>query len=194
MASKYYSQTQEELVSRLLFLYGNATPAQRDAGENWYPKAAAFAGQLAAQYDIPMAVAAGVVAVVSPQTSWKDNKAVALSLVAAHAGGERMPTGLVGYPANRAKAWRMLDGEGVCAVLNGPKVVPFWHNILGKWDVVTVDIHACRAAYGHKFAHAPTGPQRDYVAMAYENAAHVVRVAPAVFQAVVWCVVRGSAE
>lgn len=194
MASKYYAQSQEELVSRLLFLYGNATPQQRDEGENWYPKAAAFAAQLAAQYGIPREVAAGVVAVVSPQMKWRDNKSVALALVAAHAGGEGLPHGLAGYPTNHAKAWRMLTTGDVWANINGPKVVPFLRNILGDWDEVTCDIHACRAAYGHKFSNAPTGPQRDYVAQAYTTAARLVRVYPAVFQAVVWCVVRGSAE
>ena len=102
----------------------------------------------------------------------------------------RMPNGkgLPGYPANHLKAWRILEGD--LEALRGPKVIPFYRNIIGDPDNVTVDVWACRAYDGTDVP----GSLRKHraIADAYRRAAKRAGVCPRDFQAVIWTVVRES--
>jgi hypothetical protein len=108
-----------------------------------------------------------------------------------------------GYPANKAKALRILLGMPPLEVLSGPKVLAFFHNTMqpdnGEW--VTVDGHMVGVWRGHRHllrgvrgADRPDGmtgaeiSKAEYAAAAedFRTAAGEVGLSAPRFQAVLW--------
>ncbi len=85
--------------------------------------------------------AAGIIAVLSPMTSWPQNVRLARGVY-----GGIVPKCL---PRNSAKAMALYNGANPKDVVSGPKVTSFFTNILGGDDaIVTIDRHAIDIAAG----------------------------------------------
>lgn len=134
-------------AAHILAAYRSATPAQRKAGERWYPDAHAEAVRLDPANP---GRAAGVIAALSPQTPWDRNLELAGKLYAD--GG--LKRGTLGQSIDRAN--RIFHGEDPLAVLHGPKTRAFYTLINDPADpfTVVIDRHAVDAAIGEPLSTA----------------------------------------
>jgi hypothetical protein len=187
----------------VLRIYRAATADELAAGREWYARAQ----RLAAELDEDVDRAAGVIAVLSPQTSWPLNVRLArraYELRDAGASVEEIVAGLRGCThANGRKAAMILWGADPDAVVSGPKVRAFWHTIARPGDArsVVVDRHAYDVAVGRVTDDTTRGRALGrvggYAAVAdtYLRAAKILRrqgqdVTAADVQAVTWTVWR----
>lgn len=193
----------EAIAKRLTRLYGRTTESERAAGIAWYNRANDTMAELAAEFNVDIATAARVVAVLSPNNRWASNIAGARTAMAFHAEGwpAESAFGRCGtYNVNISKAWRILDGDP--AALSGPKVTAFAANLMGDTDFLTLDSWAVRAAMGwtreanFRDGSGPAQPGRNraVIERGYRLAAMRCGVPVAHFQAVIWVHVRGAAE
>jgi hypothetical protein len=168
------------------------------AGKSWYREASIFAEDVANVAGVSKEIAVGIIAALSPQCSWPNNKQSAINLLYT---GEA--TGYTGYKVNIAKARRIIAGENIDTVLGkgsryGAKVRAFYDNILNPStsEHVTIDTHAIRAAYD--IADVPRDLIRAVfesklnveVQDAYKKVAKEFNLVPCQFQAIVWLVVK----
>jgi hypothetical protein len=145
---------------------------------------------------------AGVVAALSPQTPLRANVANALAVMRAAAldpGHELSHCPAVQTLSQRAKAWMIATGEMTpLEALTGPKETAFYLNIIGVWEPVTVDRWAARAAFPDQFPiQENTAVSERWFRLcteAYQRAAHLLGMAPATLQAIIWTLARGRAD
>lgn len=178
------------MKDRILSMYHQATPEQVEHGLSWYADAHAWAESKARQYGLDIRKVAGVTAALSPMQSWAGNKTNTDKVLHAWYNGLGKPS--AGLPANVSKAWAIVrDIAPPLDILSGEKVRAFYLNILGRYDMVTVDRWAWRAARKDKWT--PSGltlNQYRALQQAYVDAADELDLQPAILQAIVWLVVR----
>lgn len=180
-------------VDNILPVYRAARPEHIAAGLAWYADARTFALSIA---NGDLLKGAGVIAALSPQTSWTQNMTLASrAFVDGFASGQ---TG-----ANVTKANRVLNGEDEHEVLgfwgnrrSGNKVRNFFRNIVDPTGPeVTIDRHAFDIAVGEETDNVTRRQldrkgQYDAFADVYRQAAKHVGIAPAQLQAITWIVWR----
>lgn len=178
------------LVCKLVGHYCDATPTEIQNGREWYADAQEFAAALAAASPYSTEQCAYVIAALSPNVAWGENKASATAAVDGHRVGidPRKWRG-AGYGANKVKAARILDGD--LDALQGPKVTMFARGIVGDPDACTVDIWMQRAV-GMDTGSAPTKTEHAAIRAAIEHAAQVTGETVREFQAIVWTKVRNE--
>lgn len=181
-------------VDNILPVYRAARPEQLAAGLQWYADAHTFALAIA---NGDIVKGAGVIAALSPQTSWSLNMTCA-----ARAFVEGFATGNTG--ANNDKATRILNGEHPEDVLgwnnpkakSGHKVRNFYRNIVNPTGPeCTIDRHAFNIAVGFVASQSERGQlgrvgNYDLFADTYREAAKLLGIPVAVLQAVTWLVWR----
>jgi hypothetical protein len=158
--------------------------------------------RLADEHGVSHDVAAGVVAALSPNTTWASNQGDARALLQAHERGraydnetaEYAALTVSTYGANKLKAWSIVDERSAAGILSGPKVTAFHANLLGRSDVVTLDSHAFNAwkgyrATGSKLPRIRVTEERQARAD-YLRAARVKGETACAFQAILWVVWR----
>ena len=131
-------------VENILKKYNEAGPEMVKGGHEWYNKAQEAAEKIGGGN---VHKGAGIIAALSPMTSWERNISDAKELT---------KTGNVKgalVPANVEKARRIHEGEEPEKVLGGNKVKSFFHNISDPSNPhhVTVDRHAHDIAVGKPF-------------------------------------------
>lgn len=112
-------------IDRILEWRTCASQQDVEEGTEWYPLARACAAQMSARYAIPLDVAAGVIAVLSPRMEWSANLQAADDILRAFSRGDDEPE--IGedspdvegekrtsaYGTNIRKAWNIArTGEG----------------------------------------------------------------------------------
>lgn len=162
-----------------------ATPAEHAAGRDWY----ADAQRTAARIGPDIVTGAGVLAALSPQTSWPRNIELA-----ERAFREDGATGQTSD--NVSKANRILYGHASpLDVLGGNKVRAFYRAILDPSDPdpVVIDRHAFDVAIGMVTDNATRGILSrvgvyELYAAAYREAAHIAGdgLIPSQVQAITW--------
>ena len=180
-----------------------ATAGEQAEGQTWYRRANTAAVRLADQYEVPIPVAAGVIAALSPRNKWKRNLIDAENLIAVYkaAGAEAAEDVKVcTFGRNKAKAIEILQlnepvrEEQVLGILSGPKLQEFYGCIIGVHDEVCIDGHAYSIWAGDRItlANVPNiGKKlREKIKVAYCRAAQEVDVTPAQMQAITWCAWR----
>lgn len=171
----------QPLTRNITRVYRAATADQLVTGRTWYDEARALALDLT-PHDIE--VGAGVIAALSPLTSWTQN--VRMATLAFH---DR--PALRGLGNSLRSADRIIAGEHPLTVLAGPKVNAFYRNILGDPDAVTVDRHAVDIALGRPLTEDDRTPYLTRASVRrigdlYRRAADRVDDTPAHVQAVTW--------
>jgi hypothetical protein len=175
--------------------YASATAEERQQGLVWYSNAYWFAHVLADRYGVGVDIAAGVIAAISPNTHWAQNKRDAEKLIAAWKRSPRAAARarLATYGANKRKAIRMLNHgrpELEFSSNSGPKTWNFWRNLLGDGTSVTVDRHAYSIATGTRYSpdSMPSLTAKRYreTAEAYRAVARELGLEPMQLQAVTW--------
>lgn len=171
-------------VNHILGAYMRSSTSDRFDGMAWYSNARVLAETLSPNN---VSRGAGVIAALSPMTSWPLNVKRAT---------EVFDTGTTkGLSKNVAKAERIFQGEDALDVLSGDKVRAFYLNIMGDHsvDAVTIDRHAIDVACGIVQSDADRAKairgKAGYrtVANMYVEAASIIGdLSPAQLQAIVW--------
>jgi hypothetical protein len=137
-------------VENIIGKYKEAPEEMLKGGHEWYSKAHDEANRVGGG---DPRKGAGIIAALSPLSSWDKNVSQAHELV---------KTGNVAsvlLPANVEKARRIHQGEDPEKVLGGNKVTSFYHNIHDPSNPlpVTIDRHAYDIAVGNPFVGAGGG-------------------------------------
>lgn len=181
--------TTEAVVKRILRVFNKATAADMAAGVVWYQSAQELVEYLAAcsKYTVPQIAAA--MAHLSPRLRWKQNVDSITMLVLTG----KLPAYIMAGPGRRArKALESANPEDTFGK-RALKTLNFSRNVSGCEQSVTVDVWAAKVA-GITEQQLKLVGVYNSVAHAYRLAAKRVGLTPAQLQAVVWVVIRGSAE
>lgn len=144
-----------QYVRNINKIYKLATPEEVRDGVVWYAQAQALAKRIALDTDVPLHIAVGVMAALSPNNRWERNVMDAETLIRAYLDGDAIESFKVScYNAMKAKAWRIMDempatDDEVLTILNGQKIKSFFSNIMGH-DTCTIDGHALNIARGKR--------------------------------------------
>ncbi len=183
------------MVRNILNTYYDATQKDVAEGETWYERAYEMCREYGERYGFRPTQVAGVMAVVSPGMVWDENESAPLRVLNLYSRGIRYEAwaGFSTYPANLKKAQEILDGD--FNAISGRKVVPFFGNICGVTDIVTVDRWAIRVALadpklGKDKIVPSTQKVYDAIADAYKDAARLGEREPCDMQAITWCAYR----
>lgn len=154
-----------------------------DAGWRWYTDARALVQGLAVVHQRRDETVAGVIAALSQREQWRRNVRRADAALATGAATS-------GLRGSREKANRILAGEHPRDVLRGPKIRAFYRALLGDDNAVVIDTWMCRALGHHE---KPTPKQYARLAARIRREARARNMPPAIWQATVWCAIRGAA-
>lgn len=181
--------TRERYTQNILTVWDAATEEQRAAGRTWYPTAHQIADMMC---DGDVRMGAGLLAALSPQTSWWMN--VELAADAYESGN---PSRHVGDALGKAaKILAGIDPEDVLPMSR--KTGSFYRCILDPADpeAVCVDRHAHDVAVGEPYGAQDRGLSAKgryaLIAHCYREAAQRLGELPMVVQAVTWVAWRDS--
>jgi hypothetical protein len=188
MKQKFKGQTLtlSKCVKNILNVYAMATHSQTKT--NWYQQANHFARGLAIKYNVPLSVACGVIASLSPLKSWTENKLIAESFLR---NGNGKHTQAFIDKAKQIKASNG-DVETIALILNGNKTISFFINILepNQQNFVTIDRHALSIAIGRNIQeHEGKGityTQYQFFVNAYNVAGTKAGISPVLMQSITW--------
>lgn len=179
---------------RILSSYELATEQNRSDGRQWYWAAQEYALGLSDTSGVDIDATAAVIAALSPQLRWRENKRAAHTLLTTG----RKESGVLTASFDRAN--RVLRAIDPVAELNrtgrAPKIHSFARNILGQTDSVTIDTWMARLVFGDVDRIHLLGRVGMYDAIANEFRRVAVDVdeTPSALQAIVWIQTRGKAE
>lgn len=170
---------------------GMASELQHNQGMTWYQRAHMNATVIAMDAEITVRHAAGIIAALSPMTTWEGNLRDAANLA------RRKRTTFTTYPANVSKAKLIRRGASPESVLGGHKVTSFFRLIYdptNDYDVC-VDRHAVKVCTEHQWIDDRESAQYLRVcyhncAEAYRNVAKALGILPHQAQAISWIVQR----
>jgi hypothetical protein len=151
----------ESNVANILACFDRATAADYADGIDWYARANRAAKRIGRAHGIPLRVVVTVMAALSPNNRWEKNVIDTDRMCAVFAKGRTIRAVRVStYGANKRKAWRVLrefaraggrtPHDTFRDILNGPKTMAFYSNIMGMTDWATIDGHARNIAYGSR--------------------------------------------
>lgn len=176
-------EVRERYVLNILNVWERATADQELQGRSWYRVANGIASMMA---DGDTRMGAGLLAALSPQTSWWLN--VELAADAYQTG---RPARHVGDALSKAN--RILAGEDPAEVLPMQrKTGHFYRSILNPSDpsAICIDRHAHDIAVGRRFGYERRGldarSRYELIADAYRSVALVLGEIPSTVQAVTW--------
>jgi hypothetical protein len=179
--------TRETMVQNVIAVFESATEDQLTAGRNWYPTAHQLADMMT---EGDVRTGAGLLAALSPQTSWWLN--VELATDAYETGN---PTRHVGDALS--KAAKILAGVDPTEVLPmDKKTGHFFRCIVDPTDAdaVCIDRHAHDIAVGEEYGARDRGLSAKgryaLIAHVYREAAQRLGELPLTVQAVTWVVWR----
>jgi hypothetical protein len=184
MKVKFQKKTyrQGDLVNNILKMYNDQSVLH--SGYNWYTEAHKLAETWAKEHKVSTMVMAGVIASLSPNTSWDENKKLVEDFM--HTG----TCGHTGVMIGKAVGCMFATSDKeILSILNGEKIKSFFLNILYPEvrTTVTIDRHAVAVALGR----VPSGKhitvkQYAFFVGAYQRAADVLDLMPHQLQAVTW--------
>lgn len=183
--------TSAHLTRKILSRTMSATTEQVEQGKAWYSNARETVRNLSEMGGLTTTEVAGIIAALSPQTRWSVNVDGAQRVVMAKKNRRRLPSGVTLYEKNAKKAWKIAGGTQPWAVLGGRKVIPFYDNLRGDEDSVTVDTWIWKGA---GLTGTLTDAKMRAIQRAYVVVARRLQVTPAQAQAIDWIVIRGKAN
>ncbi|MCD2462440.1 hypothetical protein MBT42_02575 [Streptomyces sp. MBT42] len=181
--------TREQYVRNIVRTWREATPEQEAQGRVWYTNAHDLADMMT---DGDVRMGAGLLAALSPQTSWPLNVELATN---AYETGQ--PSGHLGDAL--AKAAKILAGADPTEVLPMDRKTGHFYRCIvdpADADAVCIDRHAHDIAVGEEYGARDRGlgakGRYALIAHCYREAAQRLGELPSVVQAVTWVVWRDS--
>lgn len=165
------------------YIVSTATFAQATQAGAWYVEANAVARQLSVTHNLPLEVTASVIAAFSPRTPWVRNVYLATEFL----DGNRV--GALGVSISNAEHSLEVGFDA----LKGQKTNAFARNIAGDMNAVTIDTWMLKAA-GLDSRKGANKTVYNALSEAVRAVARTHGLSPAVTQALIWIIVRGSAE
>jgi hypothetical protein len=170
-----YAEIYSELIK-------DATLGQVEQASKWYMDAERVAAEVARNLDSTLEVGATVVSAFSPRERWTNNVAKAISFSL----GNHVP----GFKNNMLMANNAIM-FGYDA-LKGMKTNAFARAIAGDEQAVVIDVWMLRAVGIEK--KTPSQSQYNDMANAIKSVAFSNGMTPRAMQALIWIMIRGSAE
>jgi hypothetical protein len=172
--------------------YYLAAESDKHDGFEWYKRALNVTARIANTYGLHVMTVAGVIAALSPNNKWERNLVDAenvcrlYSLAGASSAADCK---VCTYKTNLRKAIQILMGEPIEDTLSGPKVIEFYHCIIGQPDVC-IDGHAYSVWFGDRLTmkEVPSiGKKlREEIKADYIGAAEYIGIKPYELQAITW--------
>lgn len=192
-----------EYMVNLENLYRSASSLKNQTlivgGSNWYAEARDFAAKTAVNCGVSFDVVVGVLAAMSPMSSWNVQIKYTEIFIKAILQGADYKTVGYGFPASRECAAKIILSGNVFPHLTGIKRLSFYGNILGDLSTVTLDIWAIRACLNNNVADkkivgkcTKDSKARDEMIAAYHLFAERYNLAPATMQAIIWVLIKES--
>lgn len=163
-------------------LIKQGTFGQVEQASKWYVDAERIAEQVATNLNTTLEVGASVVSAFSPRERWSVNVARAISFS-------------LGKEVHCLKNNIVMANNALTLgfhALKGLKTNSFAKAIAGDEQAVVIDVWMLRAVGIEK--KTPNQTQYNELAMAVKSAAFAVGMTPRSAQALIWIIVRGSAE
>ena len=165
-------------------------------GKQWYWVAHTIAQDMADTYNVPIEVAVGIISSLSPQKSWEHNIELAKEFFETE--GKRVRhTGAISAKARLIyhgyKAYN--DRKGfIERVLNGPKIVSFFNNILNPYDnsYICIDRHHLTCCLGDSKINTCTLKQYEFLRQETLKFAKKQNLLGSEAQAILWVHVKNS--
>ena len=176
--------------------FASASQKEIVEGLNWYNDATREADSIAREFGISRYKAAAVISALSPNNRWKRNVRDSWALVACwYAGKDQSNVRCSTYNANKAKAFRILDGELIAE--SAPKTHSFASTIAGIGKAVTVDkwhVRACLTRRGKSEHVVESVNVANYWRLERITAelAQEAGVEPYQYQAIVWVSIKND--
>lgn len=194
---KYKNQplTKRRVINNIMRYVKESTLLEQSNGMAWYRQANKLCMELALLYDRPVINIAGVVAALSPQTSWELNQVYASRFLEDGVNAKANTT------ANKRKALACLHAtsvEQITEILNGNKTKAFFLNIAFPYrdSIATIDRHAVAICLQRpdKVAALPpvqlTDNQYQFFEECYSDVADQLGIAALEVQAITWVTYR----
>ncbi len=207
MKIKGRQYTEKRIIRNILDFYYLASLQEMVDGRKWYTEANKFANQLAKRFNITVQQSAGIIAALSPQTTWDVNRTFAVKFLLNPAKFTKK------NKAQTDKCKAILDETNEGSIYNllstskagkgyGLKTKRFFLNILHpELSFVTIDRHAwCICIQPvDKVAAMPeqiqlSEKQYEFIERCYIEASKQVNLRPSELQATVWLVYRRERE
>jgi hypothetical protein len=169
---KFNTLTSKQVQTNLRAVYNKIEPSWHAEGLNWYKKAHEFALFYSEQYNISIATASALIAVLSPQKSWYQNLLLTQEFLETKGRIVRH------YKMQADKARAIYNADKVLNVsnistfitytnnvLHGSKTINFFHNILepDNSEYVTIDSHMIQLMTGNKACKTVTAGQYEFL-------------------------------
>lgn len=166
-------------------IYTQCTLEDINNGKTWYESAKSFSIYLSKKYNVPEIKTAGVIAALSPQKAWDQNKILAESFIETNGNSK----GHVGVQLIKAKIVlkQPLLQEEVCNTLGGLKTINFFKNIYNPEckEAVTIDRHHLNVCYAEDLRSC-TDKQYEFLKKNTIIFANKVNMIPSELQATLW--------
>ena len=196
-------------IKNIVAVFDLASAGEVTEGLDWYDRAHRIAERLSSIYNVDIALAAGVIAALSPNNRWERNVVDAENVIRAYIAGtddDVMNVKVCTYGKMKAKAIKILeagnftDAEDIASILNGQKITAFFWCIVGSEDHVCIDGHAYSIWFGDRLTmkEVPnigkrlwSNIERDYLlATDLINKRDKADLTPFQVQAITWCAWR----
>lgn len=186
-----------EYYSNIYACYCQSSTEDIQTGLMWYKKANEIAREIANTFSITLEKVCGVIAALSPGSTWEKNLINTQLIIANFTNGLQLEDmkkiGAYGT-RNMLKAWKILEGYQVNCVLGGLKVNNFYACILIPENPlhVCIDRHAVSIAIGERLGDRYTKylismTKYNIIADGYKEVANSLNILPNQLQAITWC-------
>ena len=146
-----YSQLSEN-ARHIVAKFALATSLEVAQGCAWYSVAYDTAINMAEKYGLSADTCAGVIAALSPNNRWERNIIDAENIIKAWRHGDDddvLAVKCCTYRKMKEKALKILNSaKPIDEILNGPKIVEFYHCITSQDNDVCIDGHAYSVWFG----------------------------------------------
>lgn len=177
--------------------YASANKTETVNGLNWYNDATKEADAISREFGISRYTAATVISCLSPRNKWLRNVRDSWSVVATwHAGKGEGDVKVSTFGANKAKAFRALEGELIAE--SAPKTHAFASTIAGLAnDSVVVDmwhIRACltRRGQSEEVVEVINSSQYRRIERITADLAKKEGIHPYQYQAIIWVTIQNA--
>lgn len=174
----------------LLRIYESASREAVIGGMTWYDEAQDIVQKIAKSFRESPRIIAATIAVTSPMKRWDINIRDAKTIIEHVRNGELDESNIPvsGLRFNTRKAIQILRGEPIEEHLKGPKVNAFFENLLGNYEIITVDSHSIWAWLGSEQRGSVKFPRSVYESAHKDfcKAADLTGFENAKFQAIIW--------
>lgn len=201
---KHQQYTLTGCINRIKHYYSLATNTEVNEGFKWYADAQQFARELSEKYNTPFIQVCGIIAALSPQITWEQNKVLAVTFLRTNnvkntAKVRVYKCRAIKETINESDILEILSPNG-----NFLKTRKFFINIydFNRVEAVTIDRHAIGVAtQAHNKTDSiqendrrMTVKQYQFFETAYIRAAQILGLTPNQLQAVTWVTYRRLRE